>query len=250
MDANDFQYVESRLQVVIPTVFKGFFSKYPNDRTRQVQFDCAILPVNAELFVIKQLRRFNNSRAMDYYELTPELRDHRFLDIGDDGCGNFHCMVGNAADSNELWMWEHDPYNGMTRCEHQSLTDYFSTPWQLTTCDDPFVLIPSSGRVVSRADHPARGLLEPIAMEEWQSYVANDPALDMDEYQTATNPFTKETVKMRRWPGRAKLSLEDDSETHITYSDGCLALTSKQSLSPSLSAKMESIAQRFRANLF
>ncbi|MEO7402241.1 MAG: SMI1/KNR4 family protein, partial [Burkholderiales bacterium] len=174
MDANDFKFIESRLSVRLPGVYKRFMGQFPNDPTHQLANDCDFLPSNAESFVIRQLRRFNNDAEFDYYELQPDLWNHHFMDIGGDGCGNFYCMVGNDSDSSELWMWEHDPYNGFTPQADRALIDYFGSQWELVTQTDPFSTLPAAERMISRANHPLRSILNPITMTEWRECVANN----------------------------------------------------------------------------
>ncbi|MEZ6057675.1 MAG: SMI1/KNR4 family protein [Planctomycetaceae bacterium] len=222
MDANDFAFIEDRLSVVLPTAFKQFMVSFPNDSSHQLQNDCNVLECNGELFAIGQLQRFFNPNGLDYYELQPELRSRRFIEIGGDGCGNYFCMVGDDADSNEVWMWEHDPYNGLGRCEDFSLTGYFTNGnWELATCPDPFVT--TSGIFIIRSDHPVRAIFKPIRMDEWLRYVDQSETLQLDENHVGKNPFTKEEITFRRWPGRAKLLMEGHAD-HISYFHGSLSL--------------------------
>ena len=248
MDANDYTFIESCLDVLLPNVFRDFMGQFPNDTAHQLQNGLDALATNAELFVIYQLGRFNRDDT-DYYELQPELRDHRFMDIGGDGCGNFYCMVGNDPVTNELWMWEHDPHNGLTRCEGATLSDYFGPQWQMTTQDDPFATIPADGTIVSRANHPQRSILAPITMQEWQDYIASKPHLELDENHEATNPFTKEAIVSRRWPGRALLTI-GESPVHIMYIHGRLMLSPSPSVTRDHKSSLQAIAGDLNATVF
>jgi hypothetical protein len=223
MNANDFAFIEFRLDVVLPRAFKVFMGKFPNDRRQRLQNDCGLLPCNGELFVILQLLRFNNDREFDFYELQPETRSRRFMDIGDDGCGNFFCMAGDDSNSNELWMWEHDPYNGFGKCNHWALSDYLGDRWELESQPDP--IESTKGVFALRADHPFRSILHPITMQEWLAYIKRHPNIELDETQATTNPFTGETIVARRWPGRARLITGSNSH-RITYLHGALSFGS------------------------
>ena len=70
-------------------------------------------------------------------------------------------------DSNELWMWEHDPYNGMVCCNDATLAMYFDGDWRFKTDPNPFASAKRNGTVVTRADHPERSILVPIDLDEW-----------------------------------------------------------------------------------
>lgn len=222
MDANDFAFIEDRLSVVLPTAFKQVMTSFPNDATHQLQNDFDVLSCNGELFTIGQLQRFFNRDGVNYYERQPELKSRRFIEIGGDGCGNYFCMVGDDADSNEVWMWEHEPYNGLRRCEDFSLTGYFNDGnWALAACPDPFST--TSGTYIIRSDHPVRAILQPISMDEWLGYVDQLETLEIDENHVCRNPFTREEVVFRRWPGRARLLL-DGYSNHVSYLHGSLSL--------------------------
>ncbi|MCA9103531.1 MAG: SMI1/KNR4 family protein [Pirellulales bacterium] len=246
MNDKDFQFIESRLDVELPEVFKKFMRQFPNDASQRLQGDLGTIESNAELFVIEQLKRFAE-HGHDYYELQPHLRDHRFMDIGGDGCGNFYCMVGNHRKSNDLWMWEHDPYDGLTRCENTTLGEYFSEQWDLVPREDPFASIPAGQTIVCRASHPHRSLLDPISMAEWLGYIADHKVLSLDEEREVPNPFTDQTLVVRQWPGRARVG--GDPASYIYYLDGMLALSS-QVENQDHQKLLRNIAQDLRAQLF
>jgi len=248
MDDNDFKFIESRLAAALPEIYRRFMGRFPNDSTYQLQNDSDTLPTNAELFAIRQLQRFNNDKEFDYYELQPDLRSRRFMDIGGDGFGNFYCMPGDDAHLNELWMWEHDPYNGLTLQADMSLADYFGSQWKLVTQVDPFAAWPATQRMISRADHPLRSILNPITISEWRECVANTAQLEFDEFQEMINPFTKEAVRIRRWPGRAKFHF-GDSSAQIGYLHGCLTLSSAAASDPTKEAAMRLLAENLNAKL-
>lgn len=222
MNANDFDYIQVRLKVVLPTVFKRFMATFPNDRTCQLRNDSDVLSCNGELFAIGQLQRFFNPNGFDYYELQPELKSRRFIEIGGDGCGNYFCMVGDDAETDEVWVWEHDPYDGLRRCGNMSLTDYFQNGnWELATLADPFRA--ATGTYILRCNHPVRAIFEPIALDEWLRYVEQMDFLELDENVVYKHPFKDEEVVVRRWPGRAKLRVGHNS-THVYYVHGALSL--------------------------
>lgn len=241
MNEVDFEFIESTLDAVLPNEYKEFMRRFPNDRVYQLANDRDFLPCNAELFVITQRRRFNDDAGFDYYELQPELRSRRFLDVGGDGCGNFYCMVGDECNSNELWLWAHDPYEGLLQCEDTSLKQYFGQTWKLKEQADPYAAYAHNGKTVTRANHPLRGILNPISVAEWLDYVSGDPQLALDEFHNMTNPFTKEIVRVRRWPGRAKLTI-GDGVAHVTYQYGCIALSGLATLTPDIDAKLQQLA--------
>lgn len=256
MNPSDFQFIESRLNVVLPEIFKQFMRGFPNDPLHRITFDSrvrisidAALPVNAELFVITQLQHFNNDHEIDYYEITPDHRSRSFIYLGDDGCGNFYCMVGNDPQSNELWMWEHDPPNGFSIFSFLTLQQYLCLQWQLETQPDPFAAFERSGRTVTRADHPLLGVLRPIERNQWYDYIARDDELELDEIHTIVNPFTKEPIPTRRWPGRARLTAAD-SPTYFAYSHGCISLAPPAIRTPNIDAKLQQLAEHFGAGIF
>ena len=248
MDSNDFAYIESRLEIVLPTLFKSFMRQFPNDTAHQLYGAGDELQTNAELFVIAQLRRFNNDQEFDYYELQPELRVRHFLDIGGDGCGNFFCMVGDNSKSNELWKWDHDPYDGFTRCEDYELKEYFSCEWELAPQTDPFASSTSDGTYILRSDHPHRAILTPISIQQWREYVGNSINLELNETQEITDPFTNKTVTWRSWPGRAKLTA-GDSWLYLSYHHGCLSLRTDNTLSIPFQSAMRRIAEDLNAHI-
>lgn len=222
MDANDFAFIEDRLGIVLPTAFKQFMTAFPNDPTHRLQNDCSTLACNGELFAIGQLQHFFNTDGVDYYELQPELKSRCFIEIGGDGCGNYFCMVSDDANSDEAWMWEHDPYSGFGRCDDISLTNYLQDGnWELTECPNPFLTV--MGTHICHANHPVRAILEPISMDEWLRYIEHHNFLKLDENHVGKNPFTHEEVVFRRWPGRAKL-LTDGDARHVSYLNGSLSL--------------------------
>lgn len=251
MDASDFTFIENHLKVVLPAAFAHFMRQFPNDRSHRLDNSCGVIPTNAELFVIAQLQTFNKDGGFDYYELQPLLRERKFMDIGGDGCGNFYCMVGNDRDSHELWIWEHDPYNGLSRCDNSILDDYLDAHWRLVTQPDPFLQTPLDGSVISRANHPHRSILAPITMKEWRDYVNRNPSLELAESDQVTNPFTKETMITfpRHWAGRARM-LVADRLAHILYVGGRLMLSSQHSITEEHTRVMQKIAVDLRANLF
>ena len=222
MNATDFATIEQQLGVVLPEVFKKFMESFPNNATDELSNDCDSIPCNGEQFAIHQRLGFFNPEGYDYYELQPELRSRRFIEVGGDGCGNYYCMPGDDTESDELWFWEHDPHDGLTKSEHLSLTAYLENgEWELVTVPDPFEEY-TGGVYVIRADHPARAPLAPILLEEWVEYVKQQTHLDLDEKQNVPNPFGKEMLVVRRWPGRVKFKLEDDWE-YISYIYGSLS---------------------------
>lgn len=249
MNEVDFEYIESTLEVVLPNEYKEFMCRFPNDRRHQLANDCDFLPCNAELFVIAQCRRFSDDAEFNYYELQPELRNRRFLDIGGDGCGNFYCMVGDKLNSNELWLWAHDPYDGLVRCEDTTLKQYFGQTWELKEQADPFAAYTPNGRTITRANHPLRGILNPISIAEWLDYVRGDPQLALDEFHNMTNPFTKEIVRVCRWPGRAKLTI-GNALAHVTYLYGCITLSDVVAPSPDIEAKLQQLASSLDAHRY
>ena len=249
MDANDCALIEEQLNVVLPKVFRHFMMPFPNDTTHQLLNDCNALPCSSELFVVGQFQRFFNPEGYDYYELQPELKSHRFIEVGGDGlgnyaggdgCGNYFCMVGDDADSDELWMWVHDPYDGFLKCD-ESLSDFLENgKWELKTCPDPFLA--TTGTYIVRADHPVRAILNPVALSEWLHCVERQDFLELDENHICTNPFTQKKQNIRRWPGRVKM-LVDASSRHISYLHGAL------SVGENLSAEAQSLVERIAADL-
>ncbi len=226
MDANDYAFIESRLNAVLPTAFKDFMAAFPNDRQHQLQNEHDVLPSNGELFAIDQLQRFFNGIGFDYYKSQPKLRSRRYIQIGGDGCGNHYCMVGDDANSDELWMWEHDPANGFSRCVDRSLTEYFGQNWKVASQPDPFASL--RGTFLTRTDHPLRSVFEPISLAEWMAYVKENAFLTLEENHESKNPFTSKNVKVRRWPGRAKLT-EGNASCHLSYAHGALELSDRPS---------------------
>ncbi len=249
MDATDFQFIESNLGVVLPRAFTDFLQRFPSNRLHRLENGLGEIAANAELFVIGQLQLFNNDRGFDFYELQPSIRSYKFIDIGGDGCGNWYCMVGNNRAADELWMWEHDPYNGFTRRDRATLRGYFGPEWKLIAQPDPLLAVPPDGTVVSRADHPFRSILTPIRMDEWRAYVEGDSELRLDEIHEATNPFTKEVIAVRRWPGRARLTTAD-SLAHISYVHGRLVLSPLPRITQEHKKTMQRIARDLKARLF
>lgn len=223
MDANDFAFIESQLEIVLPIIFRDFMSRFPNDREHTLQNECDFIPCNAELFVVAQLQLFDENRGCDFYALQPELRPRRFVNIGGDACGNYFCMVGDDRASTEVWLWEHDPYNGFGRCVSRTLRDYFGDGWKLVAQPDP--LMSTKGVFVLRADHPVRSILDPISFQEWLAYIAAQPHFDLDETEEVANPFSGELIVVRRWPGRARVTV--GNKLHwIEYLHGALKVTS------------------------
>ena len=262
MDATDFEFIETHLNVALPRVFCEFMRAYPNDPTHELQNGYAVLQTNAEAFVIEQLWRFNNDRGVDYYEAQSNLRGKRFIDIGDDGCGNFYCMEGNNSRTNDLWLWEHDPPNGFIKQDTffvqrdlgsqevpASLQNYFGKQWVLATRDNPLAVEHASDRFASRANHPYRSILQPITMPEWRKYVESDRELQWDEFIEVPNPFTNEKLTVRRWPGRAKFTI-GDQRASIENSRGCLTLKTETPARPEFESKFRKIAQALNANVF
>jgi hypothetical protein len=241
MDANDFAFIEDELSVVLPNAFRQFMGSFPSDPTYRLKTDGLPLSCNGELFAIGQRQRFFNPDGVDYYELQPELRSRHFIEIGGDGCGNHFCMVGDDTNSDEVWIWEHDPYNGFSRCGGQSLTDYFNKGyWEPEAIPDPFLT--TTGMYVLRANHPVRSILNPIAMKEWMQYIAMQDILELDENHVGKNPFTRESVTYRRWPGRAKIATNDRAR-HISFLYGSL------SIGTDVSAELRSHANRIATDL-
>lgn len=155
MNATDFATIEQQLGVVLPEVFKKFMESFPNNATDELSNDCDSIPCNGEQFAIHQRLGFFNPEGYDYYELQPELRSRRFIEVGGDGCGNYYCMPGDDTESDELWFWEHDPHDGLTKSEHLSLTAYLENgEWELVTVPDPFEEY-TGGVYVIRAYYPA-----------------------------------------------------------------------------------------------
>lgn len=250
MDTNDFNFIESHLGVALPAVFKDFMAQFPNDPDHHlVSDDGGVMVTNAELFVIQQLGLLRGRPDFDWYEAQPELRDHRFLFIGGDGSGNSYCMVGNNPTSNEVWIWEHDPPNGFVPHAHAKLDSFFGPHWKLTERANPLANVSRDGRIVSRADHPHRSILHPITLDEWQQFISNDPQLELAENEEMTNPFTKEKMVARHWPGRARLTL-DGVSAHVSLFMGYLALEKGPNATPAHRAKMEQIADSLEANVF
>jgi hypothetical protein len=249
MDAADFQFIESKLGVVLPRAFTDFMRRFPNNRLHRLENGCGEIPANAELFAIGQLQLFNNDRGFDFYELQPSLRSNKFMDIGDDGCGNPYCMVGNDRASDDLWMWEHDPYNGFTPCDRITLRDYFGPEWSLVAQPDALSAIPSDGTIISRADHPFRSIFIPITMDEWRAYVEADSRLALDENHEVPHPFRKEVINVRRWPGRARLTTAD-GVAHVSYFHGRLVLSPIPRVAQEHEEVMQRIARDLKARLF
>lgn len=248
MEPSDFEYIERQLDVVLPGVFKDFVNRLPNEPTHLLQSDYGSIQINAELFVIAQLEHFKNDSGYDYYALQPDMRSRNFIYIGDDGCGNYFHMLGDDQDTNRLWMWVHDPEYGFCEQEGETLADYFDSKWELETQPDPFAPLSSASTIVSRATHPRRSILDPITMQEWHQYVEESKNLELDENFEATNPFTQAKDLIRRWPGRAKLTV-DETVSQVSYHHGSLMLSDSNN-SEVFREQMRTIAQDLNAKLF
>lgn len=242
MNQEDFKFIETKLDVVLPDVFKERMRRLPNDPGHQLVWGesrLTVLPTNAELFAIAQLRKFNSEPRFDYYEIQPELRQRRFLNVGHEGNGDFYCMVGDDASSRELWVWRHDSYENpiFVSCPDRNLLElrergwklgttldsFLELGWNLTTQPDPFAELPSRNSRICRANHPLRSIFDPIGLQEWRDYVGQDPQFELDEMFEFENPFTRKMMCVDRWPGRVIWNL-GSSTTHISYECGCLAL--------------------------
>ena len=205
------------------------------------------LPSNPELFVIHQFQRRDDHTRRNFYELQPDLTSRKLLEIGGDGCGNYYFMAGCDRKSDELWMWVHDPYEGFVK-ERQTLEQYLEYHFEITPQRNPFDDGKSTDLRISRADHPLRSILDPISMEEWLAYVQTNDQLELDENRIGKNPFTKEEVVFRFWPGRVRVDVKG-SLTYIEYRYGCLRASGGKE-SATLRALMQSIAQHFDARVF
>lgn len=227
MNHDDIDFIEKHLSLELPRAFVNYMKPFPRDLEHRFANG---VQTNAELFVINQLRHFFETWRYDYYHDQPDLRRHKFIYIGDDGCGNFYFMRGDAPNSNELWFWEHDPPNGFGIHERLKLEEYLGNEefiwgegWKVISCMNPFTKMSSDGKVISRANHPFRSVLNPITLDEWAEVVKQSPIFELDEHVTRTNPFTKEPISERAHPGRAKIT-DAGIEGHVKYDFGSLVL--------------------------
>lgn len=239
MDAADFEFIERHLDLILPDIFRKFMDKRPNDRTLEVHNDVAVVPCNAEMFVIYQLKA---SFGSNIYELQPDLVSRRFMEVGGDGCGNYFFMAGDDAQSDEIWIWEHDPYDGLSLVEDYTLTEHFlsNENWEMVAQPNPFDAV--YGTYILRADHPMRSIMNQIPMDEWLRYVERHDLLVVDEDHIGENPFTGEKVAFKRWPGRAKVRC-NDQDCYISYDHGALSLGSD------VSSHLESVATQIASDL-
>lgn len=244
MDSNDFCFIEDHLRVVLPEVFKKFMEVMPNDPRHALLNHAHAVPCDGESFTIFQLRSFFNADGFDYYELQPELRSRRFLNLGGDGIGNYYCMPGDAPSTDELWFWEHDPYTGLAIHDKFSLSHYLH---DLKLSEEPDPFISTRGVYICRTDHPFRSPLNPIPMHEWIAYVQEHSTLELDENCVVPNPFAQEKMVQRRWPGRVKITTSD-LPVHISHRYGALSIDTK-SLSP-IREYADQIAAELKAKLW
>lgn len=268
MNQDDFDFIEVKLDVVLPDVFTRFMGQFPNCVTHQLECGNAVLPTNAELFAIKQLQQFNGEPVFDCFEYQPELRQRRFMNIGEEGNGDFYCMVGDDSRSDELWAWRHDSdvhplfvlctdptldarRENLDANPGTTLQSFVDMDWKLAAQPDPFSEMPSSGRIVSRSDHHLRSIFNPITLKDWREGVAQDPRFDLDEYQDLPKIFTGKPMRFCRWPGRAKW-IAGDSPLYIHYKYGCLSLETSSSthLTDEQTVAVRELAERLNANEF
>ncbi|MEM7469299.1 MAG: SMI1/KNR4 family protein [Pseudomonadota bacterium] len=206
MTPEDFDYIEQTLSLQLPESFKKFIAPLPNDFTDTflAYGEGYGIPTNPELFVIEQLSNFRNSFDPEkFYDGQRELVSHRFILIGADGCGNYYCVRGDSPDTEQVWFWDHEG-SGFQILETDTLESFLSKCTSMKT-ENPFMQWQPQGKVITRADHPLRSVLNPITPDEWLNYVDSKANLELDEYQEATHPFTKEKIRAYIHQGRAKL---------------------------------------------
>ncbi|MBS0264084.1 MAG: hypothetical protein JSS02_19265, partial [Planctomycetes bacterium] len=163
----------------------------------------------------------------------------RFLNIGDEGNDDFYCMVGNDVNTDELWAWLHDSFATplFIRCNDEesvryreklglplgtTLREYLSGEWVLVRQADPFTEMSDGSKTICRANHPLRGILNPIRLQEWRDYIARFSQFEFDEFVKATVLGKKRRLHL--WPGRVKWNL-GETWVHINYMHGCLTVS-------------------------
>lgn len=255
MNAADFGYIEQALGVTLPTPFVNYMERFPNGRN--LCFSNGVR-LNGELFAIDQLQRFwsEGYGGYDFYELQPYLRSVHFLEIGGDGIGNFFVMRGDMAESDELWLWSHDPLDGFTRQSELSLSQYldyegcrWGDGWEIKTTEDPFQDTSFHGTIITRADHPHRSVLKPISLKEWFEFVGRNEFLVPDEFTYRKNPFTGATIESRTHVGRVKSKIPD-APLAVTIQYGRLSLSSSSRNTTFYADFVSRLLGEFDARLF
>lgn len=246
MNEADYRAIEHQLGVVLPKPFREFMAAMPDSMSDRVCIGESVATAcNAELFGIDQLRM--RTEAFDCYELQPELRPRRFIRIGDDGVGNYYYMPGDDAVSDELWFWSHDPYDGFILQTDVTLSSFLGSPSDALLVEQADPLANPPGAFITRADHPLRSIIDPIAIDDWIDFVEQSEDLTLDENHYAKNPFTGEEVVLRRWPGRASLAIANESHM-LSYLYGAISLGDCQS--SGMKARAAEIATELNAAIW
>lgn len=250
MDRNDLIYIEEALSVSLPDVFKDFILPYSNDRSIGfVAQGATAVPLNPELFVINQLQHFIGFiNPQINYNNQQELESYRFVLIGDDGCGNYYFMRGDQRNSNELWLWEHDPNIGFNLVQKQTLKEYLSS-CKVLPGNDPLTVNEGKGKTITRADHPHRSVLAPIPPDEWFDLIELNSKLELNEYSEILNPFTKERLSVKSCPGRA-LILDSEDEACFLYSYCSIVYYSESNPNARIKELINEMATALDANVF
>jgi hypothetical protein len=99
---------------------------------------------------------------------------------------------------------------------------------------------------VARTDAWWKSILDPISLDEWESYVKSDPEMRLVGYEEGRNPFTKERMRINR-PGLARWKTGPGRSVKVYYNFGRLEM---EGGSQRRVEKMRQIARALGARLF
>jgi hypothetical protein len=243
MNPTQLAHVEALLGVKLPDPYRRLMESLPADGEILVWKQ----PIYLELIndadrlavVNKELRAAGATFANDQWPGD-------MLAIGDDGCGNVYCVkIGEHDTALALLMYEHDPANDFVMVDPSFATLASQLKGESWSTASANTESPDFGLNVSRTVEVWKSILTPIGLDEWLSYAASDPEIDLRNYREMTNPFSQQVFRLES-PGFAVWRKSSGQEIPIEYRHGRLVM---EGIDKAHVSKMKRVAAALRAQV-